>query len=390
MSRLKVAYLRRIFDNVEPGFLVRVFAASLHAMSCETDKFKVNTRPRLAASRLERVNHVCAIGFLTVLLLACNNPKSNAMTPTPSQAQSPSSASQDSSEIGLSQAQIEVAMGSALKIDPQRCWTYLNQFVAIGSRPLGSPGHKHAEDYIRTHLKGDQVEDDVFAEKTPVGSFPIRNIVAKYPGKKQGIVVFASHYETNIWLPKAFVGANDGGSSTALLLEFANLLRARAKNGSMNGYSVWLVFTDGEEAMQRDWSSDSLYGSTHLAEKWQQDGTAKRVKALLLADMLGDSDLNIEQDAGSSPRLQAIAYTAATHYGYQSHFFVRQSAIQDDHLPFAKVGIPVMDFIDLDYGYNNSFHHTVEDTIDKLSPRSLEISGNSMLGTLALLNAGAK
>ena len=203
-------------------------------------------------------------------------------------------------------------------------------------------------------------------------------------------MVFASHYETNIWLPKTYVGANDGGSSTGLLLEFASLVREKAKNGPMDGYSVWLVFTDGEEAMQRDWSNDSLYGSKHLAEKWQRDGTSKQIKALLLADMIGDSDLNIEQDANSSIRLQMIAFAAASHYGYQSHFYGRQSAIDDDHLPFAKAGIPVMDFIDLDYGYNNSFHHTPEDTLDKLSSKSLEISGNAMLGTLALLNARAK
>jgi len=281
-------------------------------------------------------------------------------------------------------------MSAALKIDPQRAWDFVKEFVAIGSRPLGSPGHKKAEDYIHEHLKGDQVEDDAFTQKTPIGSFTIRNIVAKYPGKKTGIVVFASHYETNIWLPKEFVGANDGGSSTGLLLEFARLLRQQVKNGPMDGYSVWLVFDDGEEAMQRDWSSDSLYGTTHLAQKWKQDGTARQIRALMLADMIGDADLNIEHDGNSSPRLQVIAYTAAQHYGYQSHFFGRDTAIQDDHLPFAKVGIPVMDFIDLDYGYNNSFHHTVEDTMDKLSPKSLEISGDAMLGTLALLNAGAK
>jgi Zn-dependent M28 family amino/carboxypeptidase len=110
----------------------------------------------------------------------------------------------------------------------------------------------------------------------------------------------------------------------------------------------------------------------------------------LLADMIGDADLNIEHDGNSSPRLQMIAYVAAEHYGYQSHFYGRDTTIDDDHLPFVKIGVPVMDFIDLDYGYNNSFHHTPEDTMDKLSPKSLEISGDAMLGTLALLNAGAK
>lgn len=330
---------------------------------------------------------LCAVLLIGVSLLACSNAKSD--TTAMPEKQSTSAPGADVG-IGLSQPQIDAAMNAALKIDPQRCWTYVKQFVAVGSRALGSAGHKKAEDYIHAHLQGDRVEDDLFTQQTPVGNFPIRNIVAKYPGKKPGVVIFASHYETNIWLPKSYVGANDGGSSTGLLLEFATLLRQQTKSGPMAGYSVWLVVTDGEEAMQRDWSSDSLYGSKHLAQKWKQDGTSKQIKALLLADMLGDADLNLEQDSNSSLRLQMIAFAAASHYGYQSHFYGRQTSIEDDHLPFAKVGIPVMDFIDLDYGYNNSFHHTPEDTLDKLSPKSLEISGNAMLGTLALLNAGAK
>ena len=320
--------------------------------------------------------------------LACNNGKTTAAAASEAQSQPARQAGDDT--IGLSQPQIDAAMSSALKVDPQRGWEYVKQFVAIGSRPLGSPGHKKAEDYIHEHLRGDQVEDDFFTQTTPIGKFPVRNIVAKYPGKKPGIVVFASHYETNIWLPKSYVGANDGGSSTGLLLEFARLLRQQVKNGPMEGYGVWLAFDDAEEAMQRDWSSDSLYGTTHLAQKWQQDGTSKQIQAVLLADMIGDADLNIEHDGNSSPRLQVIAYIAAEHYGYQSHFYGRDTTIEDDHLPFKKIGIPVMDFIDLDYGYNNSFHHTPEDTLDKLSPKSLEISGDAMLGTLALLNAGAR
>lgn len=330
---------------------------------------------------------MCMLLLLGVALIACNNAKSETPSAHDNQA-APEAANETG--IGLTQQQIDAAMDNALKIDPQRCWNYVKQFVATGSRPLGSPGHKKAEDYIHAQLKGDQVEDDAFTQQTPVGSFPVRNIIAKYPGKKPGIVAFASHYETNIWLPKSYVGANDGGSSTGLLLEFATLFRQQLKNGPLDGYSVWLVFDDAEEAMQRNWANDSLYGTKHLAERWQQDGTAKQIKAVLLADMLGDADLNIDHDDNSSPRLQMIAYKAAEHYGYQSHFYARETAIQDDHLPFKDIGIPVMDFIDLDYGYNNSFHHTPEDTMDKLSPKSLEISGDAMLGTLALLNAGAK
>src|SRR5439155_11707387 len=140
-----------------------------------------------------------------------------------------------------------------------------------------------------------------------------------------------------------FVGANDGGSSTAILLEIANQLRGKKRDG----YSVWLLWTDGEEAVKQWSATDSLYGTRHLAEKWQKDGTAKQIKAFLLADMIGDADLNIDYDENSSPRLQQIASTAAQHYGYQSHFYARHLGIEDDHTPFAKIGVPVMDFIDL-------------------------------------------
>jgi len=331
--------------------------------------------------KLVRLFIFCAV----LAFLACNSSK-----PAAHASEVQSTAPDSASDIGLTPQQIDGAMNAALKVDPQRAWEFVKQFVATGSRPLGSAGHKRAEDYIHAHLRGDQVEDDSFTQDTPTGKFPVHNIIAKYPGKNPGIVVFLSHYETNIWLPKTFVGANDGGSSTGLLLEFARLLRAQVKNGPMDGYSVWLVFDDGEEAMQREWANDSLYGTTHLAQKWQQEGTAKQIKAVLLADMIGDADLNLERDHNSSARLQAIAYAAAEHYGYQSHLYARDTEIQDDHLPFARIGIPVMDFIDLDYGYNNSFHHTPEDTLDKLSPKSLEISGDVMLGTLALLDAGAK
>jgi glutaminyl-peptide cyclotransferase len=325
--------------------------------------------------------------LIALVALACNNAKSAT---APASAASQQHGGSGDASIGLTQQQIDAAMDHALRINPQETWQFVKEFSAIGSRPLGSPGHKKAEDYIHAHLKGGRVEDDDFTEQTPVGAYPVHNVVAKYPGTKPGIVVIASHYETNIWLPKAYVGANDGGSSTGLLLEFAKLFRDKVKNGPMDGYSVWLVFDDAEEAMQREWSSDSLYGTKHLVQKWTQDGTLKQIKAFLLADMLGDADLNIDRDTNSSPRLQAIAWKAAEHYGYQSHFFGRETAIEDDHLPFVKAGVPCMDFIDLDYGYNNSYHHTTEDTLDKLSPKSIEISGNAMLGTLALLNAGAR
>ena len=259
---------------------------------------------------------------------------------------------------------------------------YVKEFVAIGSRPPGSPGHGKAEQYIQSKLKGDDVEVDAFTATTPVGKFPIHNIVAKFPGKKDGIIVIAGHYETNYPLPKEYVGANDGGSTTGLLLELANQLRGK----QLDGYSVWLLWTDGEEAFVKWSDKDSLYGTKHLAQQWQQDGTAKKIKAFILLDMIGDADLDIQRDTNSTAWLSDLVYKAASSMGYQSHFFQQTIAIEDDHIPFAKIGVPVVDVIDIDYGYANAYHHTTQDTLDKLSPKSLQIVGDVVLQTIQLIN----
>jgi len=260
---------------------------------------------------------------------------------------------------------------------------YVKEIVAFGTRPIGSANHKKLEQYIVSHLKGDQVEYDSFTADTPEGKFPVRNIIAKYPGTKDGIIVIAGHYDTNYPLRNTgYVGANDGGSSTAILLEIANQLRGKKRDG----YSVWLLWTDGEEAVKQWSEADSLYGTRHLAEKWQNDGTLKKIKAFLLTDMIGDADLNIERDLNSTPWLEDLILQAAVRLGYQSHFFARTIGAQDDHLPFARRGVPVADMIDLEYGYGNVFHHTTQDTVDKLSPKSLKIVGNVILETISMLD----
>src|ERR1043166_5476900 len=168
-----------------------------------------------------------------------------------------------------------------------RAMQYTRDVVAFGPRPIGSANHKKLENYILNHLKNDSVEDDAFTAETPEGKFPVRNMIAKFPGTRDGIIVIAGHYDTNYPLRNTgYVGANDGGSSTAILLELANQFRGKKRDG----YSVWLLWTDGEEAVRNWTATDSLYGVRHLAEKWQNDGTLKNIKAFLLADMIGDAD----------------------------------------------------------------------------------------------------
>ena len=273
--------------------------------------------------------------------------------------------------------------GPLPQIDAQRAFQYTREVAAFGPRYMGSEYHKKLERYILDHLKGDQVEDDAFTADTVEGKFPVRNIIAKYPGTKDGIIVILGHYDTNYPLRNTgYVGANDGGSSTAILLEYAHHLRG--KKG--DGYGVWLVWTDGEEAVKTWTATDSLYGTRHLAEKWDKDGTLKKIKALMVMDMIGDADLNIDRNTYGTPWLMDLIYSAAERGGYQSHFYTREGGIEDDHLPFLKLGVPCADVIDLDYGYNNVFHHTAQDTMDKLSPKSLEIVGNTTLETIRLLD----
>ncbi len=268
-------------------------------------------------------------------------------------------------------------------IDSKRAFQYTREVTAFGPRYIGSQNHKKLERYLFDHLKADQVEDDAFTADTPEGKFPVRNIIAKFPGTKDGIIVIFGHYDTNYPLRNSgYVGANDGGSSTAILLEYANQLRGKKRDG----YSVWLVWTDGEEAVKTWTDTDSVYGARHLAEKWEKDGTLKKIKALMVMDMIADADLNIDRNTNCTPWLLDLIYAAAERAGYQSHFYARQGPIEDDHIPFVKRGVPTADVIDLDYGYNNVFHHTPQDTMDKLSPKSLEIVGDTILETIHLLD----
>ena len=319
--------------------------------------------------------------FVVVMLTclwasACSRANSNASAATPPQAEAQSSVTQQPNPS----ANVE----PIARISGDQAMQYTRQIVAFGPRWLNNPAHHKVEQYILDHLKGIDVEQDKFTQQTSLGPFPMNNIVAKFPGTKDGIIVLASHYETNYWLRDTnFVGANDGACTSALLLEIANKLRGK----KLDGYSIWLVWDDGEESMKQQWNTqDALFGTRHLAQKWQQDGTAKKIKALMVLDMIGYKNLDILREEHSAPWLEDLLYQAASKFGYQSHFFNEKSSVEDDHLPFAEVGIPVADIIIGPYGYNDAFHHTTEDTLDKLSPRSLQIVGDTVMEAIAMIN----
>jgi Zn-dependent M28 family amino/carboxypeptidase len=260
---------------------------------------------------------------------------------------------------------------------------YARSFAAIGPRWPTSPGHLKAEQFLRAQFQHDKVEEDPFTPDTPIGPVAMRNFIVRFPGKKDGTIVLATHYETNYWLKNInFVGANDGAATTGLLMAIADQLRGK----TLDGYSVWLVFFDGEEAIQSWSASDSTYGSRHLAAKWGRDGTLGKIKAFVLADMIGDKDLDIERETKSTDWLVALVRQAAKKFHDERYFFQREETVEDDHLPFLSRGVPSIDVIDLDYGPNNSYHHTAQDTMDKISAASLTIDGDVFVETMRLID----
>ncbi len=274
--------------------------------------------------------------------------------------------------------------------DGKKAYEYAREFVAIGPRWPTGPGHAKAEEFLRRHFAHDQLEMDSFTADTSIGPVAMRNYIVRYPGKKDGAIVLGSHYETNYPLRKInFVGANDGAATVGLLMAIGDDLRTKVAGGrKLDGYSVWLVFFDGEESFQTQWSnSDALFGSRHLAAKWGRDGTLGHIKAFILADMIGDKDLDIQREAQSTDWLVALVRRAAQKYGYERYFFQQEETVEDDHVPFVQRGVPSIDVIDLDYGPNDSYHHTVQDTLDKVSAHSLTIDGDVFLETIRLIDA---
>src|ERR1700733_2450989 len=278
----------------------------------------------------------------------------------------------------------------------QAAYTLTKQLLDVAPKRFnGSPGHSKAEEFLKQHFapevaKGNFVAD-TFTATTPAGLQTMTNYIVKYPGKKEGIIVLASHYETNYPLRDInFYGANDGAATSALLIEIGTILRAHPPEG----YSVWLVFDDGEEAVKclQCWSnSDSLYGTRHLAAKWSQDGTLAKIKALLVADMIADKDLNIDYVENSTPWLLDLLKVAAKKTGHSAYIFKYREAEEDDHVHSAARGVPVLDLIHAHYGpppdaMPDGYHHTDKDTLDKISAHSLQISGDIFLEMIRLIN----
>src|SRR5258708_5535569 len=220
--------------------------------------------------------------------------------------------------------------------DGARAYRHVEQLVAIGPHSAGSEGIRRAQAYIAGQLRsvGCAVEEQDFHASTPVGDVAMKNIVAKAPSTSQNIVIFASHYDTKRL--DNFVGANDGGSSTGVLLELARLVCAKKNN-----VAVWLVFFDGEEAFNFQWADpDHTYGSRELAARLSLSGELHRVKAMILVDMVGPTNPIYRRESNSTPWLTDIVWSTAARLGYSHVFDGSKNPISDALDPVLPRAVP--------------------------------------------------
>ncbi len=259
--------------------------------------------------------------------------------------------------------------------DGARAFKHLEQIVAIGPRPAGSPGAAQTRAYITKELSalGIKTEEQAFEGRTPAGPVRMMNLRATVPGDGQGRLIVAGHYDTKLFKEFRFVGANDGGSSTAFLIELARVLKDRK-----NAIPIELLFLDGEEAVV-EWSleSDSTYGSRHYVETARNAGTLKDIRAMILVDMIGDRNLAIQREPESTAWLTDIIWSTAKRLN-RREFVDTEFAVEDDHVPFLRAGVPAVDLIDLDY----PAWHTAQDTLDKVSASSLQAVGEVLMAAL--------
>ena len=260
--------------------------------------------------------------------------------------------------------------------DSSRAYEDLRRQVGFGPRPAGSAALAQCRQYIVSQLKaaGVTVREDAFQATTPLGPVRMVNVIGTIPGRRPDRIALATHYDTKRFDEFRFVGASDGASSTAAVLELARVLAGRRGE-----YTIELLFFDGEEAVV-DWytNNDNTYGSRHYVEAARKAGTLGGLKALLLLDMIGDRSLTIRRDANSTGWLTDIIWTSAARLGYGSFFLNEVTTIDDDHMPFVRAGVPAVDVIDLDY----PAWHTAQDDLDRVSARSLQIVGDTVLDAL--------
>ena len=266
-------------------------------------------------------------------------------------------------------------VAAAPRFDSSRAWNDLRQVVALGPRPAGSAAIEQTRQYIKTELAhiNIPVSEQAWDDTTPAGPIHMVNLIATIPGTSKNRIVIAGHFDTKRYREFRFVGANDGGSSTAFLIELARVLKTRR-----NALTIELLFLDGEEAVGEWQGTNHTYGSRHYVQVAKRDGSLASLKALLLVDMIADRDLRIRRDQNSTSWLTDIVWNAARTQKLGEYFPNDRTEIEDDHLPFIEAGVPALDIIDLEY----DAWHTPLDTLDAVSARSLQVVGDVLLAAL--------
>jgi Zn-dependent M28 family amino/carboxypeptidase len=259
--------------------------------------------------------------------------------------------------------------------DGARAWGHLRDQVAIGPRVAGTPANAETRQYIITTLatSGIKAMEQPFEASTPIGRVTMANVIATLPGERPDRIIIASHFDTKLFKDIRFVGASDGASSTAALLELGRVLKDKPRP-----FTIELLFLDGEEAFVAWQGTDHTYGSRYYVQNARQTGTLGSIKALVLLDMIGDKNLNLRREENSTRWLTDIIWATAHRLGHQQHFLQESTPIEDDHLEFLSAGVPSVDVIDFDY----PAWHTADDTLDNVSQRSLQIVGDVVMAAL--------
>src|SRR5262245_9446163 len=284
-------------------------------------------------------------GLAIATTVGCSDsPEARAMKPAPTS---------ESSVAPSAEAQV----APKVAFDGARAWVHLQKQVVLGPRPSGTPALVQNRKYIVDQLKAIGIEsrEQAFIGMTPLGEVSMANVIATIPGKRPDRIAIASHFDTKLFREFRFVGANDGASSTAALLELARVLKSQPHE-----FTIELLFFDGEEARMPDWRGlDNTYGSRHYVEDAVKSGSIRSLKALILLDMIGDKNLNIRRDSNSTPWLVDIVWGAAARLGH-SEFLSELTTVEDDHIPFVRANVPSVDVIDLD----NPTWHTAQDNLE--------------------------
>jgi glutaminyl-peptide cyclotransferase len=253
----------------------------------------------------------------------------------------------------------------------EKAFAHVQRLVDLGPRPAGSQAIEKSRDYIEEQLRrfGWHVTRQTFTDDTPRGKVQFVNLLARFSEENPPPPLFllCSHYDTKTFDTIRFVGADDGGSSTGLLLELARVLGQHPDLAK----KIELAFFDGEEAYEQFSDKDGLYGSRYFARQLKGPGAASQFRGGILFDMVGDRSLGITLPSDSPAHMARDIFAAADALKLRSYFTYLDRELIDDHTPLNAIGIPTIDIIDFDYPW----WHTAEDTLDKISPQSLQIVG---------------